>query len=699
MKLNNIYFAADEGGKTASFLQQKVDEWCNTLEYNGYLEKLKTQYACYHGAYFADTGNGHQITFGGEQGELVNLPINHFRNIATHILNMTTANRPTMECRAANTDYRSQVQTILANNILEYYTREKKLEQFIKKAVEYAIVYGAGYIRMEWDAGRGEVVDYIEETQTEIREGDLTFTNLSVFDVIYDGTKENESDLDWVLIRTWKNKYDLAAKYPEFADKILGLETKDQINNYRMGLTNLTDQTDDVEIIEFYHKRTDALPNGRYMMFCAEDIVLQDIPMPYRVLPVFRIVPGEIHGTPYGYTPMFDLVPIQDALNSLYSTVLTNQNAFGVQNILNPRGADIAVNSLAGGLNIIDYNAIGGAKPESLQLTDTPEEVFKFIGMLEQTMETLSGVNSVARGNPEASLKSGTALALVQSMALQFMSGLQGNYVNFVEQIGSAIIKMLQDFAHTPRIIAIVGKSKAAEIAQFTSDDISNISRVSVSIGNPMAQTTAGRVQMAQELIQYSTITPKQYVNLLNTGNLDGLIENIEHENLLMKAENEALMNGEEPLVTPIDQHKEHIEFHKAVLADPELRKDASLVKRALDHIQQHINALREVDPDLLMLLGQQPLPPMPMPGSPTDPNSPMPGGEGGAPMPPEDPQGLSAGAMMPPQQGQVGLGVIGGELAGPGIEGGQRIPNIPKVPSDLLANPALQQQALQNTK
>jgi len=478
----------------------------------------KCPMSAYHGVFYENTGTGHEITFSGEQGELVNLPVNQYRNIATHMLVMTTSNRPTMECRATNTDAKSLKQTILANNILDYYMREKKLETFLKQAVEYAIVYGAGHIVMNWNATRGEIVDYIEETTTKIYEGDIEFEALSPFDVVVDGTKESLNH-DWVIIRRWKNKYDLAAKYPEFADKIKQLETKSDFQKFRIGISAFSETTDDCQVMEFFHNRTDAMPDGRYMLFLSADIVLEDAALPYRILPVFRIAPSNIHGTPYGYTPMFDLLPLQEELNSLYSTVATNQNAFGVQNVLNPRGTDISVNQLVGGLNIIDYNAQAG-RPEPLQLTQTPGEVFKFIEMIEHTMETISGVNSVARGNPEASLKSGTALALVQSMALQFISGLQQSYVELIENVGSGMIKMLQDFAHTPRLVAIAGKKYGSDLKEFSSDDISNISRVIVDIGNPMAKSVAGRVQMAQELIQYNDITPQQYVNVIKTGKL-----------------------------------------------------------------------------------------------------------------------------------------------------------------------------------
>lgn len=693
MKLDSSeYFASKEATATASILENKCNEWSNSVESNGFLDKLRSCYTAYHGAYYNNTGAGHQISFSGEQGELVNFPVNQFRNIATHMLVMTTSNRPTMECRATNTDYKSLRQTLLANNILDYYMREKKLETFLRQAVEYSVVYGAGYVVMQWNSSKGEMVDYIEETKTKIYEGDIEFENLSPFDVVYDGTKESGNH-DWVLIRRWKNKYDLAAKYPELADKIKQLQTKSDVNKFRLGMTTLLDESSDCQVMEFFHNRTECMPDGRYMLFLSSDIVLEDTAMPYRVLPVFRIAPSNVHGTPYGYTPMFDLLPLQEELNSLYSTVATNINAFGVQNVLNPRGTDIQVNQLVGGLNIIDYNATAG-KPEALQLTDTPPEVFKFLEMIEHTMETISGVNSVARGNPESSLKSGTALALVQSMALQFMSGLQQSYVELIEGVGSGIIKMLQDFAHTPRLIAIAGKKNKGYMKEFTSDDISNISRVIVDIGNPMAKTTAGRVQMAQELIQYSDITPRQYVSVIETGSLDDVSEDIVNENLLMRAENEAMLDGEQPTTTLTDSHKSHIDYHRSLLFDPDLRKDPTLVQLVSEHIQQHINFLRTGDPDLLQLLGQQPLQP-----PPGQENSPPPGH--GGPPPQASPHGIGPTPMemMPPEQGQLGPGIVGGKVQGPGMEQAQSLPNLPKVSPNLLPNPALQAQSLNNLR
>ena len=47
--------------------------------------------------------------------------------------------------------------------------------------------------------------------------------------------------------------------------------------------------------------------------------------------------------------------------------------------------------------------------------------------------ETVSGVNSVVRGNPEKSIKSGAALATIQAQAIQFMNGLQQSYIFLID--------------------------------------------------------------------------------------------------------------------------------------------------------------------------------------------------------------------------------------------------------------------------
>jgi hypothetical protein len=674
----NMYFAAKDSEEAAEIILSKTKDWFNSLDSNGYLDKLRRVWAAYHGAYYDSASESHQISFGGEQGELAQIGVNHIRNLAQHMHNMITSTRPAMQASSINTDYKSLTQTKLANGLLDYYMRDHRLEKFLKQAVEYAIVFGTGYVKLEWNAVVGDVYDVLDDG-TEMREGDIQFSNLSPFDVMFDTNREDHEH-DWVIARTFKNRFDLIAKYPEFEEQILALPTKSDKMSYS-AFNFSYDETDMVSVFEFYHKKTEALPEGRYMLFLDKEVVLLDSPMPYKSLPVYAIHAGNYLGTPYGYTPLFDLMPIQDAINSLYSTILTNQTAFGVQNILVPRGADVAISELSGGLNVIEANMQAG-EIQALNLTATPKEVFDFVMMLEKVMETISGVNAVSRGNPSDNLRSGNALALVQSMTLQFMSGLQASYVAVIEDVGTGIINILKDHAQIPRLATIVGKSNRTYLKEFTGDDLSSVSRVIVDVGNPLAKSTAGRVEMAEQLLQMQAIkTPEQYFSVINTGQLDVMTEDTQSQLFLIKAENERFINGEPVVAVFTDEHALHIKEHASVLSDPDLRLQPELLQAVSAHIQEHIELLKTTDPNTLMILGQQPLQPSapPQQGPPQQPNNIPQDSTGQVPE-------MMGGAPVATQLDQMG--------AVP-----SNMPSIPQVPGEVLPNPELQQANMGNVK
>jgi hypothetical protein len=250
-----------------------------------------------------------------------------------------------------------------------------------------------------------------------------------------------------------------------------------------------------------------------------------------------------------------------------------------------------------------------------MQLTATSPEVYQMATLLERAMETLSGVNSVARGNPEQSLRSGNALALVQSQALQFVSGLQQSYIRLVEDVGTGLINLLKDFAAVPRIVAIAGINNTSEMKTFKSDDIKYINRVIVDSGNALMNTTAGRTQVAENLLQMGLIDNiDKYLMVLNTGNLDYLTDGKIDNLTLIKSENEALVRGEFQQAIWSERHSMHIKEHMEVLNDTELKKDPELVQLVLDHVQEHINLLKTTDPAILSMIGEQPIAPTPNP-------------------------------------------------------------------------------------
>lgn len=590
--LNKPYWASVPAKEIADEIMDKVDKYYENLSLSGRIDFYRRSWAYYYRGRLT----GARMNPTGQQGELTAMAVNHYRNLLLHLETMTVQQRVNFEPRATNSDVKSQSQVILAAGLLDYYMREKRMERSIKQAVKDSLIFSEGFVKVEWDATGGEIYGKTATGAPQYN-GDIKYTNYTPLDTIRDFTKTGPGQDTWHILRDFQNKYDLAAKFPELSDDILS-EAADMLELARTTTLNAIalEESDNIPVYTLIHKPTPALPQGRYSVVLENGTVLMDGPIPYKETHVYRITPDEETGTIFGYSTGNDLLPLQEGLDVLYSTAITNQATFGVQNILVPKGHDLSTSQLAGGLNVMEYDPQVG-KPEALNLTQTPPEIFNFMQIIEKLMETISGVNSVARGNPEASLKSGAALALVQSMAVQFSMGLQQGYAQLVEDIGTATINILKDFAAVPRVAAIIGRSNRPYLKEFTGDDLSAINRVIVDMGNPLTRTTAGRVNLAEQLMQMNLIeNPDQFMQVINTGRLEPIIEGKQAQLLLIKGENEQLAEGKKVRALITDDHQKHILEHTTVLSNPEIRNDPSnpIVIEALAHIQEHMDMMND---------------------------------------------------------------------------------------------------------
>ena len=623
----NTYFAALPPDELTRKLTEKIQDYYEFATRYGFLDLWRRGYMAYYGKSGTGTDTS-RLSQAGTNGETFVLKVNNFRSLLNNLLTLTTSQRPAIQPKATNSDFKSFQECVLARGILDYYMETKCVEKELKKACEFALLAGEGFIVTSWNATSGEQYGVNPETGAVIYDGDLDFSTFHPIDVIRDCRAENGMS-KWRIVRQWQNKYDLAAKYPEMADDLTSLHINPDYFSKYTYLNYIDAESDYIPVYTFFHEPSDALPNGRQIEFVDTDIYLTDGPLAYKRVPVFRIAPADYHGTPFGYTVAYDLMGIQTTMDSLYSIITTNQLNYGIQNILIPRGSEINVVSLAQGLNAIEYDHNLG-EPKPLNLVSTPKELFEQIVNLGHAQETLSGVNSVARGNPEASLKSGAALALIAAQAVQFNGGLQASYNRLIEDVGSSIIEILQEYATTPRIAAISGKSNRSRVQEFKGTDISSISRVTVESVNPISKTAAGRLQMAQDLIQAGQIkNPQHYLEVVSTGTLDPIYEHEVSQILNIRSENEQLSDGKPVIAIITDPHLMHIKEHATCLDDPGARANPEIVANVTKHIQDHINILKTADPTLLQMLGQQSLaqPPAPPPAQ---------GGPGGPPQPPQ---------------------------------------------------------------
>jgi hypothetical protein len=652
MASESTYWAAKEGEALGNACVAKVEKAQKHMRATG----LWGVWVRAHNAYFGmsrEGYNSHALDRRGNKGQYTAFIVNHFRNLLTHYRILASGQRPTLEPMAATGESRAETETRVARAVLEHYSREG-MEDVSLEAIEYACVLGAGWDRKWWNANRGEPLLPAEEAPMEGDDGAEQRTGAMEFDAF----KPNDSYFDpgltsarkfpWNIFRKKVNRWDLAADFPEHAEAILSYKSSRVDLECRLSehhtLSRSAYEADEDMLYryELWHDDMPAMPGGRWGLFLGNGLLLVADALPGKRYSVQRVAPASFLDSAHGYAPAWDLLGLQDYVNLTASIQATTQRTHGVGVIAAPKGSGVTADQVANGLTLLEYTASGapgGGMPTPLNFTNTPQEVVEGRKLAVQDMESISGINGVVRGQPEASLKSGSALALVQAQAVQFTSDFQQSIVRYLSRSGEDCLCLFQTFASEPVQIEVTGESGTL-LAQYSGSDIGSVKRVRVDIGNPLARTLAGRMELGQQLMQLALNNQQpldmgQYLRVLETGRLEPLTDldtkkrrNIHQENeMLARAKFQAGPDGQPasqphpitgapqqmldqstlPKALATDDWTVHVKQHLSVLDSPEARANPAVRQAVFTHVTDHLKALTEAQmsqPGLLELAG-----------------------------------------------------------------------------------------------
>jgi hypothetical protein len=616
-----LYWAAKPVAEIAAEIESKFNDYKKWGSTTDYFDRIVTSFDAFYG--FNSNGT---LRVSRNSDDVAEIKVNHYKSLIRRLHILVTENKLAFQPRAKNSDSKSQVESDLARGITEYYADEKGMNDIFSHAVLGALIMLEQYVHAPWDFAEG--YELTADGQQTVKSGDQKFEVFSALDVAKATTTPTSP---WYIIRKKVNKYDEAALHPDFANEILSCSCDvDQYDMSRRGIQSQQDQLGADEDMcwkyMLYHARTPALPEGRQVEVIASQ-VLADSPLKYKKVPVFRLSAGDVLGTGFGDSPGVDLLPLQQALDAIFSGTVTNALNNSVQLIF-CQDPNLVTRKLSDGQTLVTASS----PPVGLNLTGNNNENHKLIDVLMQHQQLLSGVNDVARGNPSASLKSGTSLAVILAQAIQYVSDLQKGYARLAGDVATCLIANIQTFASEEMTAFIVGASRKGQVKKFKRNDVMDIERVSVDLGNPLTQSFAGRNEMAELWTSKGILKdPKQIISFQRTGEIDSATENPFSDSLLIRDENEQIRKGINPAVLITDNHAEHIIEHKAIMSSVE-RDDPTILEAWTAHVQEHLDMIPQVPPALAAVLSGQPLPPPQ--GAAPDPN--------GAPLPTVD------GARMP---------------------------------------------------
>lgn len=691
--------------KIAAYITGKIITHYEALDNGGFIDLYRLVHCSYYGLDGAGRHSSSRVIEFGEQGEKLGVRANHLRSLVRYIHLTATQNKPAIKPRARNSTPKALAQIPAARRVLEYYDDAANVEAAYSSCALRCLLYGKGYMWEGWDPFAGPIAappqttpaatDGMAAEQPDEQApvappkptGDLIVRAGDALSMACDLDVEMNQH-DWFAARVRRNRYDQVALYatlspeaandPEAASKASDLREKlleapaDILSKQLTGKLQLwnrstsKNRSDSVFEYHFMHRKTAALPSGRYTIVTGDNIVLFDGPLPYDTLPVTVMCAEEfLEMGDVGYSSAWDLLGLQNIHDAAFSIAITNMDAMAQNDILIPEGVEIGVEEIRDGLNVIRYPMGDANKPSVLEKFSVKKELFELMDRSKSGMETIVGVNSVARGEPQASLESGSALALVQAQAVTFQGPFVKAYNTLVSRSSTNRIKILQRHLPPDRVLAIAGSDDPDSVREFTTPAIDQIDRIECEGVNPLFATSAGKQNAADKMLERGLITnPLAYLQFQETGRLEVVTDDQRRKDLFGRRVREILMTG--PQVTqkpgPVDpltglpgDPVEIVPSCRYIITDDpricmaaassvldsfEQRQDPAIMRAAAAYMQEVQDTWRATDPDTLNLLGY-PLPAAAIAraqGLPMDPNA-APGGQGpakpGAPKPP----------------------------------------------------------------
>src|SRR6185312_3763814 len=184
----------------------------------------------------------------------------------------------------------------------------------------------------------------------------------------------------------------------------------------------------------------------------------------------------------------------------------------------------------------------------------------------------------------------------------------------------------LKMFATAPREALIVGKENQGYMKSYTSKDFDGINRVVVSAANPLLNTTAGKLNLADQMLQNGLLPQGEagamkYIAVMNEGRLEPETQALQSEYMAIQQDKELLLSGKLPMIQLTDNHPLRMQEVNVLNNNPIIRNNPALGQLVRQYIQAHFQQWLQMPPLLAAAMGIQPPPPQGAPaGGPPAP-------------------------------------------------------------------------------
>lgn len=498
---------------------------------------------------------------------------------------------------------------------------------------------GAAFMKVYWDSAKGEKVDYIfkddqplidpntnrpirakgneavveaDESLTvkSIAEGDLCVEVISPFELYPDPLATNLEDAEWIIEEKIRSK--------EYVRKRYGKEVKENtsipvgIAESRMfpaGMDSLAGiggryassaEFQGVTLYEYWGRPSDKDPNGRYVVWTDEGILVDD-PLdksPYADEPYVMFAALEVPGRFWPDCVTTQMRGPQTLLNKLRSQVVENAGRIGNPALLSSRQANVEYYGTPG--ERIDYDStVPDAVPSYLHPPDMPSYIYQEIERVERSITEISGIHEVSKAQVPAGVTAASAINLLQEADDTRLGPEIASMERSLAKLGTKILRLRAKNNTVERTMRVAGDEGDWDIFSFKNIMLRKNTDVEVQAGSAMPRSKAAKQAAMQEMfdrmLQYGVELDqralRKFFKEFEIGGLEHLLAGISADEAQIRREHQRMFNGIAIDINEFDDDDFHIAAHEEAQKSARYEQADETVKQI---IQVHVAAHRE---------------------------------------------------------------------------------------------------------
>lgn len=539
-----------------------------------------------------------------------------------------SSNPPSAVIGPTSSDYDDVNSADAADRIIRWAIKQYKMQEVIDQQTLKTLIFGIGWLKIAWNPDAGEVLDFNEETNEVILEGDIEVYSPDTHDIWIDPEAKKLEDVRWVIERHHLSVEEACFRFPDDEDEIKRFATEAIEKRENLFLLKAKDQQSASPMIDVYEMYERGMPInggvGRHAFFLEDGQILGETginehynhELPYSALTYLDYI-----GITYGKSVVEYVARLQEMLSNLDSATLDAVQAHGV--------VRMAI------FGDIDDESISDSSWDWIKLSDPqarvnfvpppalPGDMWNFREQLYTAIQELFGINDSMLGiqrreqsavSQQTAIEAGTMVN--RRLFVKYSAAVEKTYKHF--------LGLVVQHWNEARTISVVGEEQSFRARELMGADIANGWDIKVEYGAALPLDPNMRreaIMLMWDQLLEAGFTGKQLLNKMKLDDLQGVFDlNERAANRQQEQFREMIefyRQGQPRLIEPkdLEEHAARLEWAYNYL---ESREFHDLPEDLQDILKEHVRM--RVDMAAEQAVPEQPAGPEmmpPMPGQP----------------------------------------------------------------------------------